>query len=935
MQSPDRIIPFRLATAIGALIIVLFALAMIALKDDQEANSAFTDISSFLINCLVTLALFYGARHSKSSGKRIYFAWIMLAIAVLTYTIGNAFWAYTEIILHESPFPSVSDYFYIIFYPLFLLAVLFLPSLKFASGERLKMTLDTGIVMVAAILIFWSLIIGPTIQQHESADSLTMTLSVAYPIMDLILLFVVLELLFKKFYMMGSSPLLFLAGGISSLIVTDAVFFRQTIEGTYAAGGLVDLGWPIAFVLIGLAGMSQADAINRDIGICRGIQPRYEELTWPLYLPYFCAAGAFALLIWSRDHSIGISFTTLSWAVGGIIGLVIIRQVLALNENVWLFYKAQQDIGRRKLAQQEIVRLNAALEGRVAERMAQLKSANIELQDEILERTQAESAIKASERRMTDIINFLPDATFVINKEGIVIAWNHAIEKITGINAENILGKGNYEYSLPFHGERRPMLIDYVFKPTLDLKGAYESLKRQEDCTLVEDTIITDTKGKTIYLLESATVLYDSKGKIYGSIEAIIDITERKMAEEDLMRAKERAEFATKAKSEFLANMSHEIRTPMNAVIGMTCLLLGTDLKPEQRDYLETIHNSGNALLAIINDILDYSKIDGDKLELKIMPFDLAGCIEDSIDLVSAKAAEMGLELTYFQENDVPAMLIGDEMRLRQILINLLGNAVKFTEKGEVVLSVSSYPLPGDEVLLHFAVKDTGIGISQENLGKLFQSFTQVDSSTTRNYGGTGLGLAISRKLIEMMDGEISVESTPGKGSTFYFTILCEVSAENKATMPEDLILAGKSVLIVEGSESVRNMLSKAVMSWKMNVAAIAGGMEAAKILENKKYDYVIIDAFLPDMDGRFLARQIKAIESNPFIVMISQIGSKVERDPSVSGWLSKPIKPRQLKRLLVKLLSVQGREMKAYEGRLPLGLPEKRSDLVILLAED
>ncbi|MCK9565395.1 MAG: response regulator [Methanothrix sp.] len=815
------------------------------------------------------------------------------------------------------------------------MAVFFLPSLKFASGERLKMMLDTGIVMVAAILIFWSFIIAPTIQQHENADTLTMTLSVAYPIMDLILLFAVLELLFKKFYMMVSSPLLFLAGGISSLIVTDAVFFHQTLEGTYAAGGLVDLGWPIAFVLIGLAGISQADAINRDIGICRGIQPRCGELTWPLYLPYFCAAGAFALLIWSRDHSIGISFTTLSWAVGGIIGLVIIRQVLALNENVWLFYKAQQDIGQRKLAQQEIIRLNGALEGRVAERTAQLKSANIELQNEILERTQAESAIAASERRMTDIINFLPDATFVINKEGIVIAWNHAIEKITGIKAENILGKGNYEYSLPFHGERRPMLIDHVFKPTLDFEGAYESIKRQEECTLVGDTIITDTKGKTIYLLESATVLYDSKGRIYGSIEAIRDITERKMAEEDLKRAKERAESATKAKSEFLANMSHEIRTPMNAVIGMTCLLLGTDLKPEQHDYLETIHNSGNALLTIINDILDYSKIDGDKLELKILPFDLASCIEDSMDLVSAKAAEKGLELTYFQENDVPAMLIGDEMRLRQILINLLGNAVKFTEKGEVVLSVSSSPLPGDEVRLHFAIKDTGIGISQENLGKLFQSFTQVDSSTTRNYGGTGLGLAISRKLIEMMGGEISVESTPGKGSTFYFTILCDESAENEATMPEDLILAGKSVLIVEGSESVRNMLSKAVMSWKMNMAAIAGGMEAAKILENEKYDYVIIDAFLPDMDGRLLSRRIKAMESNPFIVMISHIGSKVERDPFVSGWLSKPVKPRQLKHLLVKLLFPQGREMKAYEVRLPLGLPEKRSDLVILLAED
>ena len=386
-------------------------------------------------------------------------------------------------------------------------------------------------------------------------------------------------------------------------------------------------------------------------------------------------------------------------------------------------------------------------------------------------KAQAEDALKDSERRLGDIINFLPDATFVINRDGVVIAWNRAIEKMTGIKAANILGKGNYEYALPFYKERRPILIDLVLKPDLGLEKKYESIKWQEDGTLVGDSFIPEMLGKPAYLLGSAAVLYDSEGTIYGAIESIRDITDRKMAEEDLKSAKDRAESATKAKSKFLANMSHEIRTPMNAVIGMSDLLLQTDLKPEQRDYLETIRSSGNALLAVINDILDYSKIDGDKLELEILPFDLAGCIEVSMDLVAAKAAEKGLELTYFQEDDVPAILIGDEIRLRQILINLLGNAVKFTEKGEVMLSVSSSPAEGSKVLLHFAVKDTGIGISQENLGKLFQSFTQVDSSTTRYYGGTGLGLAISRRLVEMMGGEISVESTPGKGSTFYFTI--------------------------------------------------------------------------------------------------------------------------------------------------------------------
>jgi len=930
------VLPFRYALAAGALIVISFYLTMMALSNNQEANTIFTDIGSFFIDGLVTLALFYASIYSYFHGKKVYLAWLFLAIARLDFTIADAIWAYTEIVLQESPFPSLADYFYISNYPLFLLGIFFLPSIKFTSSERIKMMLDTGIVMISAILVFWSLIIAPTIQESGDIDTFTLVLSIVYPVADLILLFAVLELLFKRIYEKGQTPLLFLVGAIITLIITDAFFFRQSLESTYVAGGLLDIGWPIAYVLIGLAGLSQVDAIQRGAFFeVENKNPRYGQLTWPLYLPYFCAAGAFALLIWSHDHTIGLSFESLSWAVALIIGLTIVRQVLALNENSRLYREAQQDIVERELAQQEVIRLNEELERRVVERTSQLEATNKDLHSQILERQMAEDALRNSERRLGDIINFLPDATFVINRDGVVIAWNRAIEKMTGITAANILGKGNYEYALPFYKERRPILIDLVLKPDLGLEKKYESVKWQEDGTLVGYSFIPDMQGTPAYLLGGAAVLYDSEGTIYGAIASIRDITDRKMAEEDLKSAKDRAESATKAKSNFLANMSHEIRTPMNAVIGMSDLLLQMDLNLEQRDYLETIRSSGNTLLAIINDILDYSKIDGDKLKLETLPFDLAGCIEVSMDLVAAKAAEKGLELTYFQENDVPAILIGDEIRLRQILINLLGNAVKFTEKGEVVLSVNSSPRKEGKVLLHFAVKDTGIGISSENLGKLFQSFTQVDSSTTRYYGGTGLGLAISRRLVEMMGGEIYLQSTPGKGSTFYFSISCDVSPQNRATLPDDLVLAGKSVLIVEGNESVRNMLLKAVMSWKMNVASITGGKEAAEILGREKNDFVIIDAFLPDMDSRLLSRQIKAMESNPFIVMISHMGSKVERDPSVSGWLNKPIKPRQLKRLLINLLLPQSTEAKAAKGRLPSSRPERRSDLVILLAED
>jgi PAS domain S-box-containing protein len=869
-------------------------------------------------------------------GKRVYSAWLILAVATFSFAIGDAIWAYVELVLEQDPTLSLANYFFLAYYPLFLLGIFSLPAIRFACTERFKMMLDTGIVMVAAILAVWSLIIGPIIQQSGNSDPLALALYVAYPVADLVLLFSVLELLFKRIYQDERTPLFLLAGGMVVLIITDSIFFRQTLMDTYIAGGLLDIGWPLSSILIGLAGLYQADALARNsFRRVEDVQAHYGQLTWPLYLPYICAAGAFALLIWSHYHPFGLSFSVLSWAVAIIIGFVVVRQILVLNENVRLYHDAEEDLKERKCAQQEIVRLNEDLEGRVARRTEELETANRELQCEVQERRQAEAALKNSERRLADIINFLPDATFVIDKRGNVIAWNRAIEKMTGIKAEDILAKGNYEYALSFYGERRPILIDLVLKPDPDLEGTYESIKRHDGNTIVGESFITDLNGKAVYLLGSAAILYDSEGNIYGAIESIRDITERKMAEEDLKSARDRAESATESKSKFLANMSHEIRTPMNAVIGMTGLLMETDLKPEQRDYLETIRNSGSALLAVINDILDYSKIDGNKLELEVLPFDLTGCIETSMDLVAAKAAEKGLEMTYFQNEDVPAMIRGDEIRLRQILINLLGNAVKFTEKGEVMLSVSSSPLDGGNIELHFEVKDTGIGISQENLSKLFQSFTQVDSSTTRYYGGTGLGLAISRKLVELMGGKIWAESESEVGSTFHFTIQCVAHGQKAASISSDSKLAGKRVLIIEGNESVGNMLAKIVLSWGMEVTPLATGKGALESLQRDVYDFVISDAVLPDMDGPLLARQIRAkIGNNTYIVLIDHMGSKIERGDSVSGWLSKPVKPRQLRSLLQSLIMPKNREAKDTDD-LPSTQPQKGSDLAILLAED
>jgi len=551
----------------------------------------------------------------------------------------------------------------------------------------------------------------------------------------------------------------------------------------------------------------------------------------------------------------------------------------------------------------------------------------------VQERIQAEAAMRDSERRMAEIINFLPDATFVINKQGVVIAWNRAIENMTLVKAEDMLGKGNYEYTIPFYGERRPILIDLVLNPDHTFEECYEELKRHEDDSLVGVCFTSYLKGGVKYLLGSAAVLYDSEGKVSGAIESIRDITDRKMVEEDLKNARDRAESATRSKSNFLANMSHEIRTPMNAVIGMAGLLLESDLKPEQRDYLETIRNSGNSLLAIINDILDYSKIDGEKMELEILPIDLMGCIEDSMDLVAAKAAEKGLELTYFQGNDVPNVIRGDEIRLRQILVNLLGNATKFTENGEIRLSVSSSSLDDGRVELHFSVMDTGIGISQENMSRLFQFFSQVDSSTTRHYGGTGLGLAISKRLVEMMEGTIWVESEKDIGSTFHFTIRCQACLNDSTSEIGEKALSGKRVLIVEGHPSVREMLSHITGSWGMEVLALSAGREAMEYMAGDiSFDFMVVDAVLPDMDGFLLARQVRAQGICRNVVMISRIGERIQRDDSFSGWLTKPVKPRLLKSIFIDLISPASGS--SENPPVQSAVHEDR-DLSILLAED
>jgi len=546
-------------------------------------------------------------------------------------------------------------------------------------------------------------------------------------------------------------------------------------------------------------------------------------------------------------------------------------------------------------------------------------------------RREAEEALYESEEKYRTIIESSEDGYYEVDLSGNLIYLNNSMGKIIGHSKDEIIGQNLQQFMDDEHRMKATETFNHVYKTGKTIK-------------VIDWTFITITGDKRF--VQPSVSLVIEKGQPIGFRGFLRDVSEHKRAEL-LKRAKLAAEVASKAKSDFLANMSHEIRTPLNSIIGLIELTLDTDLNPSQSEDLGVVSAAAHSLLALINDILDFSKIEAGKLELEETAFSLRDSLGESLKILAAKAQEKRLELAYGVAANVPDRLIGDPTRFRQIILNLASNAIKFTEEGEVIVDVQLDQRSPTEAHIHFSVIDTGIGIETENLETIFGAFDQADGSTSRRFGGTGLGLTVSSQLVNMMGGQIMVESQLGQGSTFHFNakFALQPDEEEEGALPPDVDLSNLKVLVVDDNAASRKIIMQILESWKMSPSSAAGVKEAQRILmpvegQVAPFNLVLVDADMPEADGFMLAQWINKQEAvNIHVIMMQTLSSSRSQIDlhglGVKASITKPVHSSELLQAILVALDMSEPQPEIDAKALEQELKPAIRPLRILVAED
>jgi signal transduction histidine kinase/DNA-binding response OmpR family regulator len=797
-----------------------------------------------------------GRLEQRQHTRRVRRSAVLLWLSSVSFVVGQCIFAVHEVVLQLPVGPNVAtlaDGVFLSCYAWTIASVLMLPGSRVSTTVRTRVVLDGVMVMLAAATFSWYFILGPMVL--AGGAMLPRIAVLLFPLGDIIIGTCVVLLLHKLYAASDVWTVAIHLAGMLVFIASDSVFLALVVRDAYQTGMVSDVGWALGNMLIPVAAWSYA-RVPRPAHAAQSRSATVNTIR-RLYgrgwLPYLLLPAVLGLLLHAMREAVA---PQLRYGVftGGVtlVLLLVVRQILTLNENDRLLAKLQTAYGQ----------------------LEQQNEANL-----------------LAQRQLRHVIESAPVAMAMFDRDMRYMAYSHKWLVDNDCMGEDLIGHSHYE-AVPSLPER--------------LRESHRRALAGETLVVMEDPIMLE--GQLHYWRWAVTPWYERPG-VVGGIILCSDLID------DLVAAREAAIETSRLKSEFLATMSHEIRTPMNAIIGMSELLGTTHLNGDQREYLNIVLDGAQGLLHIINDILDFSKIEAGKLTLEDGEVDVLATVEGVADMLATQARQKQLALMTFVAPDVPRALGGDATRLRQILVNLIGNAIKFTSAGHVIVSVAVAEQNADTVLVRFSVEDSGIGISEAACRHLFQPFTQADGSVTRRFGGTGLGLAIVRRLAELMGGTIEVRSVEGQGSTFSFTarFARRATSGDVAAACDAVACAPRRVLVVDDMPQSSAILSAYAEEWNMQSMVADNGTTALRMLlstpPSQRFDVAIIDYAMPGMDGLELARAIRRepdLAGIRLILLTAFDERHLAEDALMAGFdafLSKPVHCDVLQRTIQQLL--------------------------------